>query len=403
MTAVDSLATVERMLRRIWAGWFPAREAPSPTMNYLPPESYGGSRTALQHAGTRLHRLLHHDERHVVHVRGLARPTQLLLVPRICDMLFQEYQSELVARVGEFTGTGALETTVKEDRRERLLGDRVREVSCGSAPLSPELKRFVESCLELPLRDGTGRPRPVSSSSTRPSVTEYRLADVPELGYLSTDRPYSRGELLLRTQTITPAYYTRPEATAAVFGEDGFYRTGDTMAETGPDQLAYLDRRNNVLKRPQSEFVTLSRLERVFVTGSLVRQVYIYGNSERDYLLAVIVPTEEAVRRAANRDELSWVLRESLQQVARQAELESYEIPRDFLVETEPFSVENGLLLEIRKNLPPRLKDRLIYPLRDRPAGLPETQRQVRDRSMPPRSPPSCAGSHLLRHIVTGP
>ena len=72
----------------------------------------------------------------------------------------------------------------------------------------------------------------------------------------------------------------------------------------------------------------------------------------------MIVPTEEAVRRAANRDELSWVLRESLQLVARQAELESYEIPRDFLVETEPFSVENGLLSEIRKDLPPRLKDR---------------------------------------------
>ena len=96
---------------------------------------------------------------------------------------------------------------------------------------------------------------------------------MPELGYLSTDRPYPRGELLLRTETITPGYYKRPEATAAVFGEDGFYRTGDTRSETEPDQLAYLYRRNNVLKRPQSEFVTLSRLERVFVPGSLVRQV----------------------------------------------------------------------------------------------------------------------------------
>lgn len=194
---------------------------------------------------------------------------------------------------------------------------------------------------------------------------------MPELGYLSTDRPYPRGELLLRTETITPGYYKRPEATAAVFGEDGFYRTGDTMAETGPDQLAYLDRRDNVLNRPQGEFVILSRLERVFVTGSLVRQIYIYGNSERDYLLAVIVPTEEAVRRAANRDELSWVLRESLQLVARQAELESYEIPRDFLVETEPFSVENGLLSEIRKDLPPPAQGPLRRPPRSPlPSGM---------------------------------
>ena len=56
-----------------------------------------------------------------------------------------------------------------------------------------------------------------------------------------------------------------------MFDADGYYRTGDIVAELGPDQLRYLDRRNNVLKLSQGEFVTVSRLEVVFGDSPLVR------------------------------------------------------------------------------------------------------------------------------------
>jgi len=45
---------------------------------------------------------------------------------------------------------------------------------------------------------------------------------------------------------MTPGYYKRPEITAQVFDEDGYYRTGDVMAEIEPDRVVYVDRRNNV-------------------------------------------------------------------------------------------------------------------------------------------------------------
>ena len=38
-------------------------------------------------------------------------------------------------------------------------------------------------------------------------VLEWRLEDVPELGYLTTDRPFPRGELLVRTITTVSGYY----------------------------------------------------------------------------------------------------------------------------------------------------------------------------------------------------
>ena len=126
-------------------------------------------------------------------------------------------------------------------------------------------------------------------------MIDYKLVDVPELGYFLTDKPYPRGELLVKTETATPGYYKRPEITAAVFDDDGYYRTGDVMAEIEHDRLAYVDRRNNVLKLAQGEFVPIAHLEAVFAGAPLVRQIFVYGNSERANLLAVVVPTPYAL------------------------------------------------------------------------------------------------------------
>ncbi|WP_406432117.1 thioester reductase domain-containing protein [Streptomyces sp. NBC_00631] len=355
----------ETMLRRLWAGLMPTpADVPSVGINYMPMNHVVGRVNLYSTLGRGgiSYFTARSDMSSLFDDMALVRPTELLLVPRICDMLQQEYQSELVRRTAEFTDREALDAAVKADLRERFVGGRVRTLVSASAPVSRELKRFVESCLELPLHDGYGSTESgvvvFDSRVQRPPVIDYKLVDVPELGYFTTDSPYPRGELLIKTESVTPGYYMRPETTAEVFDADGFYRTGDVMMETGPDQIVYLDRRNNVLKLSQGEFVAVSRLESVFVTGPLVRQIYVYGNSERAYLLAVVVPTEEALARSANHDELKRSLNESLQHVARQAGLEPYEIPRDFLVELEPFTAENGLLSDIRKNLRPQLKER---------------------------------------------
>ncbi|MGH3596639.1 MAG: carboxylic acid reductase, partial [Mycobacterium sp.] len=134
-----------------------------------------------------------------------------------------------------------------------------------------------------------------------------------------------------------------------------YYRTGDVVAEVGPDRLVYVDRRNNVLKLAQGEFVTVAKLEAVFGNSPLVRQIYVYGNSAHPYLLAVVVPTEDAL---AGNDihTLKPLIAESLHAVAIEAGLQSYEVPRDFIVETTPFNLENGLLTGIRKLAWPKLK-----------------------------------------------
>jgi fatty acid CoA ligase FadD9 len=284
---------------------------------------------------------------------ALVRPTQMSFVPRVWDMIYAEVQSELDRRPAD-------ESAVLADLRERLLGGRYVMAMTGSAPMSPEMKSFVETFLDMHLIDGYGSTEAgalfVDGHIQRPPVIDYKLADVADLGYFRTDRPHPRGELLVKSDTLFPGYYKRPEVTAEMFDEDGYYRTGDVVAEVGPDQLVYLDRRNNVLKLSQGEFVTVSKLEAVFSDSPLVRQIYVYGNSARSYLLAVVVPTDEALADYDTAD-LKPAVGESLQDVARAAALQSYEVPRDFIVETTPFTLENGLLTGIRKLARPKLKE----------------------------------------------
>ena len=280
---------------------------------------------------------------------ALVRPTQMNFVPRIWDMLYQEYLSQ--------TDRGASGAEL----RQRLLGDRFVSAMTGSAPISPELKAWVEEFLDMHLTEGYGSTEAgavfVDGVIRRPPVLDYKLVDVPELGYFGSDVPHPRGELLIKSEQLFPGYYKRPEVTAEVFDADGYYRTGDIVAELGPDQVRYVDRRNNVLKLAQGEFVTVSKLEAVFTDSPLVRQIYLYGNSARPYLLAVVVPTDEALSRY-DATELKSAISASLKEAARAAALQSYELPRDFLVEPTPFTVENGLLTGIRKLAWPRLKER---------------------------------------------
>nr|WP_305861159.1 carboxylic acid reductase [Amycolatopsis sp. CA-230715] len=375
----------QSLVRQVWGGMWPGTaEMPVIGFHYMPMSHLAGRLSLLNgltRGGTGYFAATS-DLSTLFDDIALVRPTELSLVPRVCDMLFQRYSAELDRR-----GPDAAEAAVKADLRTEFLGGRVVRATCGTAPLSAEMAAFVESCLDLELHDGYGSTEAggvvIDTHVLRPPVLDYKLVDVPELGYFHTDSPHPRGELLVKTETIIPGYYRRPEVTAEIFDEDGYYRTGDIMAEIEPDRLVYVDRRKNVLKLSQGEFVAVSHLEAVFASSPVIRQIFVYGSSERAFLLAVVVPTPEAIERADGaEDALNRLIGESVQEIAKGAELNSYEIPRDFLIETDPFTTENGLLSDARKLLRPRLKerygDRLEELYRELAAGQADELRALR-------------------------
>lgn len=356
----------ERMISEVWTTELQPdfTDVPVFNVNFMPLNHLGGRiplSSSFQAGGTSYF-VPESDLSTLFEDWNLVRPTQLGMVPRIAEMLYQRYQSAADRIVFEGADPESAEQEAKAELREQVLGGRIITSFSSTAPLAAEMKKFIESCLDVHVFDGYGLTELLMVTKdgviSRPPVIDYKLVDVAELGYFLTDKPHPRGELLVKSATAFRGYYNRPDVTANAFDADGYYRTGDVMAELGPDRLAYVDRRNNVLKLAQGEFVAVARLEAVFASAALVRQIFLYGNSERPYLLAVVVPTDEALEKfATDSDGLKSALSESLRQTARRAELQSYEIPADFLVETVPFSEENGLLSGVGKLLRPKLKE----------------------------------------------
>jgi len=354
-----------RTVANLWrpSDFFARGAAPSITLNFMP-MSHGAARGVLYGTlanGGTAYFVAKSDLSTLLEDLALVRPTQVNFVPRIWDMVFDVFRGELGRRLAEGADRASVESEVMTEIRKNQFGGRVLSAMTGSAPVSDELRSFVESLVDVHLVDGYGATECgllfVDGRALRPQVIDYKLVDVPELGYFSTDVPNPRGELVVKTRAMFPGYYMRPDVTAGVFDSDGYYRTGDIVAKTGPDEITYVDRRNNVLKLSQGEFVTVAKVEDAFTTSPLVRQIYVYGNSVQPYLLAVIVPSE-AAHQELDEVALKQQISLSLQQVAKTIGLHSYEIPRDFIVVQQPFTLENGLLTGLRKLARPKLRER---------------------------------------------
>lgn len=297
----------------------------------------------------------------------LTRPTIILFIPRVCELIYQHYQSETQRRIAAGEPADVADAAVRAEMRANHLGDRLCGGGVGSSPTAPEVRRFMIECFDMPLVDGYGcteagaAPMTLHNKLTQGMITEYKLVDVPELGYYTTDRPYPRGELYVKTTKMFQGYFKRPEATAAVFSENGFLKTGDIMEQRAPDEMVWVDRRNNVIKLSQAEFVAVGPLETTYLGNSaMISQIFLYGSSYRSYLLAVVVPDVALATAQLGHDpsdaELRTLVLQEMKEAARKAQLKNFEIPRDVLIEREPFSLENGLLSSARKPLRPNLK-----------------------------------------------
>lgn len=358
----------EAMCSQLWTG---APPMPAIQLAYAPMNHFMGRNVVfntLAQGGT-VYFTLKSDMSTLFEDIRIVRPTFMMFMPRVAEIVYQHYRSEVQRRVAQHMNPDAADAEVRTEMRNTFLGDRVVAGGVGSAPTAPEVQTFLRECFDMALSNGYSSTEGSSSALItggrvqRNVVLDYKLIDVPELGYYTTDRPHPRGEFLVKSRLAIKGYFKRPEATAAIFDDEGWLHTGDIMEERGPDQLFWVDRRNNVIKLSQAEYVAIGPLEATYIGHSaLIRQIYIYGSSYRSFLLAVVVPdTGMACARLgheASIDDLRRMVLAEMQKAARNASLKSFEIPRDVLIEVEPFTHENGLLSSVRKPLRPKLKER---------------------------------------------
>lgn len=104
-----------------------------------------------------------------------------------------------------------------------------------------------------------------------------------------------RGEVWLRGPNVSPGYFKNPKETAEVFDRSGWLHTGD-IGQWEPDgTLKIVDRKKNIFKLAQGEYVSPEAVEAACATSKWVGQCFVYGNSFNTYVVAIVVPDKDVL------------------------------------------------------------------------------------------------------------
>jgi len=189
------------------------------------------------------------------------------------------------------------------------------------------------------------------------------LVDFPDAGYFATNKPNPQGEIWIRGCTVMEGYWDNPEETKAAIGPDGWFMTGDIGEFDKNGHLKVIDRKKNLVKTLNGEYIALEKLESVYRAATVVANICVYADQQRTKPVAIIVPAEPALKKLAksigvegngvedlvhNRKVQDAVLKE-LQQAGRQGGLSGIEIIEGAVLADEEWTPQNGLVTSAQK------------------------------------------------------
>lgn len=333
---------------------------------------------------------------------GELKPTVFCAVPRVLDRIYTGLQQKLSAggilkkSIFGFAYSYKLNNMKKGSKHEEAsplcdkivfskvkagLGGNVRIILSGAAPLATHVQAFLrvvacchvlqgygltESCAgtfvslpnELDMLGTVGPPVP---------NVDVCLESVPEMEYDALSST-PRGEICIRGDTLFSGYYKREDLTKEVL-VDGWLHTGD-VGEWQPDgSMKIIDRKKNIFKLSQGEYVAVENLENIYGLVPDIDSIWVYGNSFESFLVAVVNPNKQALERWAEEKGVSgdfnslcenpkakeYILGE-LSRVGKEKKLKGFEFIKAVHLDPEPFDMDRDLLTPTFKKKRPQLQ-----------------------------------------------
>lgn len=282
------------------------------------------------------------------------KPDSLIVVPLYVETMHKRIWAE-IARKGMTRRVRALMKASSAmhragiDIRRKLfkqildgLGGNLRYIICGGAPLSPELVRDFDAfgieicegygiteCSPLIAVNRHGKVR-LRSVGQPVDNCEVRIADPSADG---------TGEIEARGRNVMLGYFGNEEATAEVFTEDGWFRTGDVGCMDADGYIYITGRKKNIIILSNGKNIFPEEIEEHLYTSPLIGECVVIGrkNSAGDTrITAVIYPSDEAVElEGKSEEEKLALIRDAVNAINRS--LPVYKQVRDVELRSEEF------------------------------------------------------------------
>ena len=274
------------------------------------------------------------------------QPTWMTAVPR-----FYEKSWSAVAHLAEADRSREL---------KKFFGSRLRRLSSGGAPLSPDLCRGFHQA-GIPIYEGYG----LTESSP---VISFNYENHWRIGSVGLAIPgvevkiAADGEILTRGPHVMQGYWDNPQATAQTMS-DGWLATGD-VGHLDPEGYLYItNRKKDLIITSSGKNISPSYLERLLIAGPYIEQAIVFGDN-RQFLTAILTPNLERLDQLAKEldcpvdTDTEWIMSAEIYKFfALQVEQSLKEVScseqiRGFLIRRQPFAVEADELtasLKIRR------------------------------------------------------
>jgi len=291
--------------------------------------------------------------------------------PAVANFLLRKLQKEIEAvRVGKHTMWNAVFKKIFR----KVMGGHVRLMISGAAPLPSHVHEFLLATMGCPVIQGYGMTENCANATIQgltdhtlnvggPMPTaEVKLVDVSEMNYTS-DQQLPTGEVCVRGPVVFSGYHKNQQATDETL-IDGWLHTGDIGRWNADGTLSIIDRKKNIFKLAQGEYVAAEKIEMAISKSKFIGQPWVYGNSFTTMLVAVVVPDFEALLPHATANgwdvsskealvalpECRQLILDEIALMAKEAKLRGFEVPKAILLEGavnelgQGYSIENDCL-----------------------------------------------------------
>ncbi len=142
-------------------------------------------------------------------------------------------------------------------------------------------------------------------------MTGFRIGTVGKVMPYVEVKIGENNEILVKGDTVMAGYYKKPEANAAAFTEDGFFRTGDAGSLTDDNEIILTERIKDLYKTSNGKYIAPQMIETRISEDKFIEQVAVIGD-DRKFVSALIVPNFETLVAYAQEQKIAFETKEAL-------------------------------------------------------------------------------------------